>query len=56
VILSNEERERIKDTHDIYDLIESLGLSVEEFIDAFDYLIADNEEIMEKIGGREGSN
>ena len=50
IMLSNEDRERVKDNYDIYDLIEVLDLSVEEFIDAFDYLIYENKEIMEKIG------
>ena len=48
-MLTNEERELIKDTFDIYDLIEELGLSVEEIIDAFDTQIEDNEYIMERI-------
>lgn len=49
-MLSNEDRERIKDQFDIYDLVEVLDLPIDDFINAFDYLIVDNLEIMEKIG------
>lgn len=50
MLLSNEDRERIKDQYDIYDLIEVLDLSIEEFIDAFDFKLIDCPEVMEKIG------
>lgn len=49
-MLSNEDRERIKDQFDIYDLIEVLDLSVEEFIDAFDFKLSECEEVLIKIG------
>lgn len=50
VNLSSEDRERIKDLFDIYDLLEELNLTIDEFIDAFDYKISECEEIMDKIG------
>lgn len=50
VSLSSEDRERIKDQFDIYDLLEELDVSVDEFIDAFDYKIVENDEIMSRIG------
>jgi len=50
VDLSSEDRDLIKDHYDIYDLIELLDVSVEEFIDAFDFKILESEEILEKIG------
>ena len=49
MLLSNEERQRIVDLFDIYDLIELLDLDVEEFIDAFDFKIVECEEIMRKV-------
>ena len=49
VNLSSEERERIKDQFDIYDLLEELDVSVDEFIDAFDFKIVENAEIMARI-------
>ena len=52
VSLSSEDRERIKDQFDIYDLLEELDVSVDEFIDAFDYKIVENEEIMVRISER----
>ena len=48
-MLTNEERELIKDRYDIYDLIEILDISVEEFIDAFDFKIDENEQIRENL-------
>lgn len=50
MLISNEERQRITDLFDIYDLLEELDISVEEFIDAFDYKIVECNEIMEKVG------
>lgn len=50
-VLTNEDRERIKDQYDIYDLIEVLDLSIEEFIDVFDFKLIDCHEVMEKISG-----
>lgn len=50
VNLSSEDRERIKDQFDIYDLLEELDVSVDEFIDAFDFKIVENAEIMSRIG------
>lgn len=49
VNLSSEDRERIKDQFDIYDLLEELDVSVDEFIDAFDFKIVENAEIMARI-------
>jgi sulfur carrier protein ThiS len=49
VSLSSEDRERIKDQFDIYDLLEELDVSVDEFIDAFDFKIVENAEIMARI-------
>lgn len=49
VSLSSEDRERIKDQFDIYDLLEELDVSVDEFIDAFDFKIVENVEIMSRI-------
>jgi len=49
-MLTNEERELVKDLYDIYDLIEILDISVDEFIDAFDFKIDENEAIREKLG------
>lgn len=49
VSLSSEDRERIKDQFDIYDLLEELDVSVDEFIDAFDFKIVENAEIMVRI-------
>ena len=49
VSLSSEDRERIKDQFDIYDLLEELDVSVDEFIDAFDFKIVENAEIMSRI-------
>lgn len=48
--MSSEDRERIKDQFDIYDLLEELDVSVDEFIDAFDFKIVENAEIMSRIG------
>ena len=48
-MLTNEDREMIKDIYDIYDLVEILDVSIEEFIDAFDYKISENETIQERI-------
>ena len=50
VNLSSEDRERIKDLFDIYDLLEELDLTIDEFIDAFDYKISECSEIMNRIG------
>lgn len=52
-MLTSEERELIKDNFDIYDLIEELDISIEEFIDAFDTLIEDNDNIMSRIGAKD---
>ena len=49
MVLSNIERERVKDLYDVYDLVELLNLSSVDIIDAFDYLIEENEEIMERV-------
>lgn len=51
-MLTNEERELIKDNFDIYDLIEELAITTEELIDAFDTLIEDNQFIMDRISGQ----
>ncbi len=50
VLISNEERQRITDLFDIYDLLEELDISIDEFIDAFDFKIIESVSIMEKIG------
>lgn len=48
-MITNEERERIIDQFDIYDLVELLDISVGEFIDVFDFKIVECDEIMEKV-------
>lgn len=48
-MLTNEERERIKDQFTIYDLLEELDITMDDFIDHFDWLIEDTEEIMTRI-------
>ena len=53
--LSNTERQLILDMFDVYDLVEMLGLTAEELIDAFDFKVLDNVEIMEAIGVTEGN-
>lgn len=50
-MLRNDEIERIKDNFDIYDLLEELDISIDEFIDAFDFKIVINHEIMNRISG-----
>ncbi len=50
-MLSNTERELIDDLYDVYDLIELLDISATDIIDAFDYKILENEEIMAKVTG-----
>ena len=49
MLLSSEEYMHLVDQYDVYDLIEALDLNVQHIIDAFDYLIVENEEIMDKI-------
>ena len=48
-MLTNEERELLQDRFDVYDLIEMLGLTPAEIIDAFDTKIEDCEELMAAI-------
>jgi Ca2+-binding EF-hand superfamily protein len=43
--------ERLRENFDVYDLVEMLNLSVNDLIDAFDYLIEENEEILDRIAG-----
>jgi hypothetical protein len=49
-MLSNEDRERLVDLFDIYDLVEKLDLKAAEIIDAFDFKIEENAELLEAIG------
>lgn len=49
--LEFEERNRIQDLFDVYDLVELLGLSAEDIIEAFEERIEVNKDILEKIGG-----
>jgi antitoxin component of RelBE/YafQ-DinJ toxin-antitoxin module len=49
-LLSFEDIERLQENFDVYDLVEMLGLTVDDLIDAFDYKIIENEEICERIG------
>jgi hypothetical protein len=53
-MLSSEERQLLMDKFDVYDLVEALDLSSAEIIDAFDFKIVDNPELMESIGVTEG--
>lgn len=48
-MLTNEERELLNDRFDVYDLVEMLGLTAAEIIDAFDTKIEDCPELMEAI-------
>lgn len=48
-MLTDKERVEIAEVFDIYDLVEMLDLTIEEFIDVFDYLIVDCNEIMNKV-------
>lgn len=48
-MLTNEERELLQDRFDVYDLVEMLGLTAAEIIDAFDTKVEDCEELMEAI-------
>lgn len=51
MLLSVNEMERLRENFDVYDLVESLDLTVDDLIDAFDYKIVENEEILERIAG-----
>ena len=48
-MLTNEERELLQDRFDVYDLVEMLGLTAAEIIDAIDTKVEDCEELMEAI-------
>lgn len=48
-MLSNEERQRLNDLFDVYDLVEVLDLQAIDIIEAFEDRIELNEEVMEKI-------
>lgn len=50
-LLTTSEMERLRENFDVYDLVEMLNLSVNDLIDAFDYLIEENEEILDRIAG-----
>jgi hypothetical protein len=49
-VLSNETVRRLVETYDVYDLIEILSITASDIVDAFDYMILENEEILERIG------
>ncbi len=49
MLLSNEDVERIKEAYDVYDLVELLDLTASDIIEAFDFKIAENETIVERI-------
>jgi hypothetical protein len=48
--LEYEERLRVQELFDVYDLIEVLDLSVLDILDAFEEKIEGNVEVLEKIG------
>lgn len=48
-MLTNEERELLQDRFDVYDIVEALGLTAAEIIDAFDTKVEDCEELMDAI-------
>lgn len=48
-MLTNEERELLQDRFDVYDIVEALGLTAAEIIDAFDTKVEDCEELMNAI-------
>lgn len=50
-LLSFNEMERLRENFDVYDLVEMLGLTVDDLIDAFDFKIVENGEILERIAG-----
>ena len=55
MMLSCEDRQLLEDKYDVYDLVEALGLTAVDIIDAFDYKIVDNSELMESIGVTQGN-
>ena len=50
-LLSSEDIIRLQESFDVYDLVEMLGLTADDLIDAFDFKIVENDEILERIGG-----
>lgn len=51
MLLSMNDIERLQENFDVYDLVEMLNLTVDDLIDAFDFKIIENEEILERIAG-----
>lgn len=49
-MLTSEERHRVWDRYDVYDLVELLNLDAADIVEAFDDLVEDNLEIMREIG------
>lgn len=48
--INHEERQKLQDLFDVYDLIEILDLEASDIIDSFEDQIEANVEIMERIG------
>jgi hypothetical protein len=48
--LEYEERLRIEEFFDVYDLVEILDLSIRDLIEAFEDKLEQNAEVLEKIG------
>jgi hypothetical protein len=48
-MLTSNQREQLADRFDVYDLVETLGLTAADIINAFDTQVEDCDELMETI-------